>query len=111
MGAAQGALADMTGDMKSRQSVTGGDSTKVSTVYERVARVVAFLEAANAVINRQPEGIVFKGRAGKEYSIEERVRYCVNLGHSAQMCSDSMDTLFPLSAERGRYSRPKFSRC
>ena len=86
MGAAQGALADMVGDMKSRQSMTGGDSTKVSMVYELVARVVAFLEAADAVIDRQPEEIVLKGRAGEAYSIEERVRYCVNLGHSAQMC-------------------------
>ena len=106
MGAAQGALADMTGDMKSRQSVTGGGSTKVSTVYERVALAVALLEAADAVIDRQMEGIVFKGRAGEEYSIEERVKCCVNLGHSAQMCCDSWILLLPLSAERGRYSRP-----
>ena len=99
------ALADMIGDMKSRQSVTGEDSTKVSTVYERVAREVALLDAADAVIDRQLEGIVLKGRAGEEYSIEERVRYCVNLGHSTQMSCDSMDTLFPLSVGRGRYSR------
>ena len=101
MGAARGALEDMIADMKSRQSVTGADLTKVSTVHERIARAAALLDAADAVIERQLEGIVSKGRAGEEYSIEERVRYRINLGHSAKMCCDAVDTLLPLSGGRG----------
>ena len=69
MGAALGALEATIGDMKSQQSVTGPDLTKISTVYERVARGVAFRDAADAVPDRQLEGIVSKGRTGQEYSI------------------------------------------
>ena len=71
--------------MKSRQCY-GADLTKVSTVHERIARAAALLDAADAVIERQLEGIVSKGRAGEEYSIEERVRYRINLG-TRQRCA------------------------
>ena len=101
MGAARGALDDMIAGMTSRQSVTGADLTKVATVHERIARAAALVDAADAVIERQRDAVVAKGRAGEEYSIEERVRYRINLGHAAKMCCDAVDTLLPLSGGRG----------
>ncbi len=101
MGAARGALEDMILDMKSRQTVTGANLTKVATVHERIARAAALVDAADAVIERQLDHVVAKGKAGQEYSIEERVRYRINLGHSAKMCCDAVDTLLPLSGGRG----------
>lgn len=101
MGAARGALEDMIEDMTSRQSVTGADLTRVATVHERISRAAALVDAADAVIERQRAEVVAKGQADEEYTIEDRVRYRINLGHSAKMCCDAVDTLLPLSGGRG----------
>jgi alkylation response protein AidB-like acyl-CoA dehydrogenase len=101
LGAARGAIDNVVDDLTSRQSVTGADLSRRGTVHQRLGRATAQTDAADAVVDRIRLEIVTKGRAGEAFSIEDRARYRLNLGHAAQMCCDAVDTLLPLTGGRG----------
>ena len=101
LGAARGALEAVVDDLISRQSVTGADLSRVATVHQRIGRATALLDAADAVIGQLRAEIVSKGQAGKEFSMPDRARYRLNVGHVAQSCCDAVDELLPLTGGRG----------
>jgi alkylation response protein AidB-like acyl-CoA dehydrogenase len=101
LGAARGAVDNVVDDLTSRQSVTGADLSKLGTVHQRLARATAQVDAADAVVEKIRREINSKGKAGEEFSLEDRARYRLNLGHVAQMCCDAVDTLLPLTGGRG----------
>lgn len=101
LGAARGALEAVVDDLTSRKSVTGADLSRVATVHQRIGRATALLDAADAVIGQLRAEIISKGQAGKEFSMPDRARYRLNLGHVAQSCCDAVDELLPLTGGRG----------
>lgn len=101
LGAARGALDAVVDDLTSRQSVTGADLSRVATVHQRIGRATALLDAAVAVIAQLRTEIVAKGQAEEEFSMADRARYRLNLGHVAQCCCDAVDELLPLTGGRG----------
>ena len=101
LGAARGALEAVVDDLTSRKSVTGADLSQVATVHQRIGRATALLDAADAVIGQLRAEIISKGQAGKEFSMPDRARYRLNLGHVAQSCCDAVDELLPLTGGRG----------
>ena len=101
LGAARGAVDNVIDDLTSRKSVTGADLSRLGTVHQRLGLATAQVDAADAVVAQIRGEIVTKGRAGEEFSIEDRARYRLNLGHVAQMCCDAVDTLLPLTGGRG----------
>lgn len=101
LGAARGALEAVVDDLISRQSVTGADLSRVATVHQRIGRATALLDAADAVIGQLRAEIVSRGQAGEEFSMPDRARYRLNLGHVAQTCCDAVDELLPLTGGRG----------
>ena len=101
LGAARGALEAVVDDLTSRQSVTGADLSRVATVHQRIGRATALLDAADAVIGQLRAEIVSRGQAGEEFSMPDRARYRLNLGHVAQTCCDAVDELLPLTGARG----------
>ena len=101
LGAARGALDDVIGDLTSRKSVTGADLSKTATVQTRISHATALVDAADAVVEKVRLIVVEKGRTGNEFTIEERARYRLNLGHIARSCCDAVDTLLPLTGGRG----------
>ena len=101
LGAARGALEAVVDDLTSRQSVTGADLSRVATVHQRIGRATALLDAADAVIGQLRAEIVSRGQAGEEFSMPDRARYRLNLGHVAQTCCDAVDELLPLTGGRG----------
>ena len=101
LGAARGALDDVIEDLTSRQSVTGADLSKAATVHTRIGQATALVDSADALVEKIRTTIVAKGRAGEEFTMDERARYRLNLGHVAQNCCDAVDTLLPLTGGRG----------
>lgn len=101
LGAARGALDDVVMDMKHRRSVTGADLTQVATVHQRIGRATALLDAADAVVASLRAEIVTAGLAGRDFSLDDRARYRLNLGHVARSCCDAVDELLPLTGGRG----------
>ena len=101
LGAARGAVDNVIDDLTSRKPVTGADLSRMGTVHQRLGRATAQVDAADAVVAQIRGEIVTKGRAGEEFSLEDRARYRLNLGHVAQMCCDAVDTLLPLTGGRG----------
>lgn len=101
LGAARGALDSAIADLTSRQSVTGADLSRVATVHQRIGKATALLDAADAVVDRLRTTINAKGQSGEEFSMPERARYRLNLGHVAQNCCDAVDELLPLTGGRG----------
>jgi len=101
LGAARGAVDCVIDDLTSRKPVTGADLTRMGTVHERLGRATALVDAADAVIDQLRGEIVNKGRAAEEFSLSDRARYRLNLGHVAQMCCDAVDTLLPMTGGRG----------
>lgn len=101
LGAARGAVDNVIDDLTSRKSVTGADLSRLGTVHQRLGRATAQIDAADAVVAQITGEIVAKGKAGEEFSLEDRARYRLNLGHVAQMCCDAVDTLLPLTGGRG----------
>jgi alkylation response protein AidB-like acyl-CoA dehydrogenase len=101
LGAAHGALDAVIADLTSRQTVTGADLSRVATVHQRIGKATALLDAADAVVAQLRGEIVAKGKAGAEFTMPERARYRLNLGHVAQNCCDAVDELLPLTGGRG----------
>ena len=101
LGAARGALDAVIADLKSRQSVTGADLSRVATVHQRIGKATALLDAADAVMAQLRGEIVSKGQAGEAFEMAERGRYRLNLEHVAQNCCDAVDELLPLTGGRG----------
>lgn len=101
LGAARGALDDVVVDITSRSSVTGAELPKMATVHTRISQATALIDAGDAVLEKVRRLIVEKGRSGREFTMEERARYRLNLGHIAQSCCDAVDTLLPLTGGRG----------
>ena len=101
LGAARGAVESVVGEMISRQTVTGADLTRVATVHQRIGRAVALLDAADATVAALRADIVSKGRAGGEFSMEDRGRYRLNLGHVARSSFEAIDEILPLTGGRG----------
>lgn len=101
LGAARGALDAVVDDLTSRQSVTGADLSRVATVHQRIGRATALLDASDAVIAQLRTEIISKGQAAEEFTMADRARYRLNLGHVAQSCCDAVDELLPLTGGRG----------
>jgi alkylation response protein AidB-like acyl-CoA dehydrogenase len=101
LGAARGALEAVVNDLTSRQSVTGADLSRVATVHQRIGKATVLLDAADAVISQLRSDIVTKGQAGEEFTMPDRARYRLNLGHVAQSCCDAVNELLPLTGGRG----------
>ena len=101
LGAARGAMEAVIEDLTSRQSVTGADLSRVATVQQRIGKAAALLDAGDAVIAQLRSEIASKGRAGEEFTMADRGRYRLNLGHVAQSCCDAVDELLPLTGGRG----------
>ena len=97
----RGALDDVIEGLTSRQSVTGADLAKATTVYNRIGHATALVDSAGALVEKIRAAVVEKGRAGEEFTMAERARYRLNLGHVAQNCCDAVDTLLPLTGGRG----------
>ena len=107
LGAARGALDAVMENLTSRQTVTGADLSRVATVHQRIGRATALLVSADAVISQLRTEIVSRGQAAEEFSMPDRARYRLNLGHVAQTCCDAVDELLPLTGGRGlETSRP-----
>ncbi|MEE2995569.1 MAG: acyl-CoA dehydrogenase family protein [Pseudomonadota bacterium] len=101
LGAARGALDAVIDDLTNRRSVTGADLSRSATVHQRVGRAAALLDSADAVIGQLRKEIVSKGKAGDQFSMPDRARYRLNLGHVARTCCDAVDELLPLTGGRG----------
>ncbi len=101
LGAARGALDDLIEDLTSRHSVTGADLSKTATVHTRIGQATALVDSADAMIEKLRAAIVQKGRANEEFSIDERARCRLNLGHIAKSCCAAVDALLPLTGGRG----------
>tara|TARA_R110000868_G_scaffold100722_3_gene277083 strand:- start:9838 stop:11022 length:1185 start_codon:yes stop_codon:yes gene_type:complete len=101
LGAAAGALDAVIADLTGRQSVTGADLSRVATVHERIGAATALLDAADAVMAQLRATVVAKGKAGEAFSLPERARYRLSLGHVARNCCDAVDELLPLTGGRG----------
>ncbi len=101
IGAARGALDAVIQDLTNRESVTGADLSQSATAHQRVGRATALLDSAEAVISQLRAEIISKGRAGGQFSMHDRVRYRLNLGHVARTCCDAVDELLPLTGGRG----------
>ncbi len=101
LGAARGALDDVIEDLTSRHSVTGADLSKAATVHTRIGQATALIDSADAMIEKIRANIIQKGRANEEFSMDERARYRLNLGHIAQSCCAAVDELLPLTGGRG----------
>lgn len=81
--------------------MTGIDLSREKTVRQRIGRATALVDAADAVVDRIRGEIIAKGRAGEPFTIEDRARYRLNLGHVAQSCCEAVDVLLPLTGGRG----------
>ena len=91
----------MIEDLTSRHSVTGADLSKAATVHTRIGQATALIDSADAMIEKIRANIIQKGRANEEFSMDERARYRLNLGHIAQSCCAAVDELLPLTGGRG----------
>lgn len=101
LGAARGALDTVVDGMNSHRPVTGADLTRVATVHQRIGKATSLLDASDALVAQLRSEIVAKGNAGEAFSMTDRARYRLNIGHVAQNCCAAVDELLPLTGGRG----------
>ena len=101
IGAARGMLDGIVAEMRGRRSAAQVDLAAQQSVQLRVARAAALIDSSqNGLLPLRAE-INRDGRESRLPSIERRMDYRLALAHSAQLCVEAVDQLYPLLGGRG----------
>jgi len=100
-GAARGALDTIVDGLKERNSSAQVVLKNQQSVQLRVAHVTALIETAWNALQPIRYKINLDANQGIVPSIETKTKYRLVLGHSAKLCVEAMDQLFPLMGGRG----------
>ena len=100
-GAARGALDTIVVGLKEQSSSAQVVLKNQQSVQLRVAQVTALIETAWNALQPIRYKINSDANQGIVPSIETKTKYRLVLGHSAKLCVEAMDQLFPLMGGRG----------
>ena len=100
-GAARGALNTIVDGLKERSSAAQVVLKNQQSVQLRIAQVTALIETAWNALEPIRYKIIEDAKQGIVPNIETKTKYRLVLAHSAKLCVESMDELFPLMGGRG----------
>jgi len=101
LGGARGSVEQVADGLSDRKSVAQVRLAEQQSVQLRIARATAQINAAEALLLRDLATINLDANAGKIPELLERVRYRLDLSYAAELCTQTVDTLFPLLGGRG----------
>ncbi len=110
LGAAQGALDQIVGDLSGKTSVGNVKLAEQQTIQARVAEATAEIEAARALLQADRGRINDMGRLRLLPDDEMRVRYRLNVSYAAKLCVQAVERLLPIVGGRGLELRDPFQR-
>ncbi len=110
LGAAEGALDQITASLKGRTSVANVKLAEQPTVQTRVAEAAAEIAAARALLQVDRAQINDMGRLRHLPDDETRVRYRLDVGYAAKLSVQAIERLLPIVGGRGLELADPFQR-
>lgn len=101
LGAAKGALEQVVEGLANRKSIAQVRIAEQQSVQLRIARATAQINAAEALLLQDLQTINLDAAAGALPETEQRLRYRLDLSYAIELCTQSVDTLYPLLGGRG----------
>jgi alkylation response protein AidB-like acyl-CoA dehydrogenase len=110
LGAAEGALDQITESLKGKTSVANVKLAEQPTVQTRVAEAAAEIAAARALLQVDRTRINDMGRLRLLPDDETRVRYRLDVGYAAKLSVQAIERLMPIVGGRGLELADPFQR-
>ena len=101
LGAARGAIEQLTGELRDRTSAGGIDLADQQSVRLRLSESRAEADAADALVSRNLDELNRVGRAGGPPTLEMRARHRTDNAFAATLCVRAIDRIQPLLGGRG----------
>lgn len=101
IGAARGAMQALCAQIEGRTSMTRAKIAEQTSVQLRIAEAGAEIDAAYALMARNRDEIIRRGKADGEFSLEERARYRRDNSFAAMLCVRAVDRIYPVLGGSG----------
>jgi 3-hydroxy-9,10-secoandrosta-1,3,5(10)-triene-9,17-dione monooxygenase len=101
LGIARGVAETILAGLKGQKDRSGAAVGAHQSIQLRIAEALAEIDAAHAVVFRQRDDIVRKGKAGEPFAIEDRALYRRDVSFAGQLCLRAVERLFPIVGARG----------
>ena len=104
LGLARGIAETVIDGLQVQKSRAGSPVAQNQSIQLRVAESTAEIDAAHALVFKDRDEIVRKGRANEPFTLADRVRYRRDVAFAGQLCVRAAERLFPILGARGLMS-------
>jgi 3-hydroxy-9,10-secoandrosta-1,3,5(10)-triene-9,17-dione monooxygenase len=104
LGLARGIAETVVDGLQVQKSRAGSPVAQNQSIQLRVAESTAEIDAAHALVFKDRDEIVRKGKANEPFTLADRVRYRRDVAFAGQLCVRAAERLFPILGARGLMS-------